>query len=115
MLPAHVDTWAQTSPTTSPDPDVSLFLYGPASVPPEVQLVLQPDLPYERFEGQEEDNISTVAFVPPTIMVALPVPIYAARAWLLELQPNSDVTDWEGEPDPVQVSLPEPTRRVLRW
>src|SRR5439155_25042373 len=28
LLPAHLDTWAQTCPTPQPDPDVAPFLHG---------------------------------------------------------------------------------------
>src|SRR6516225_204118 len=38
MLPAYVDFWCQTSPRPTPDPDVSLFIHGPQSGEPDIQV-----------------------------------------------------------------------------
>jgi CRISPR-associated endonuclease/helicase Cas3 len=115
MLPAHVDTWVQTSPTPAPDPDVSLFLHGPASGPPDVQIVWRADLPRQLEAGHEDDYITTVALVPPTTMEALPVPIYAARAWLAHAWSAADFSDVEGEPAPVGAGPTREQSPCLLW
>jgi CRISPR-associated endonuclease/helicase Cas3 len=114
MLPAHLDTWVQTSPTPAPDPDVSLFLHGPESGPPDVQIVWRADLPHNLQKQEEEDYISTVAIVPPTSMEALAVPIYIARAWLARSPLPGNLTDVEGEPSSND-GQQEEGRLCLRW
>src|SRR5690606_38820850 len=53
LLPAYLDLWAQTSPAPSQVPDVSLWLHGPASGPPEVQVVWRADLAKEVLDDGE--------------------------------------------------------------
>lgn len=120
MLPAHVDTWVQTSPTPAPDPDVSLFLHGPKSGPPDVQIVWRADLP-NQLQPQDtavDAYISTVAIVPPTSMEALALPIYIARTWLAKLPYPGSLTDVEGageEPTFSNDNRQGEQRLCLRW
>jgi CRISPR-associated endonuclease/helicase Cas3 len=114
MLPAHVDTWCQTSPTPAPDPDISLFLHGPDSGPPDVQIVWRADLPGGLRPQDLDAYISTVAIVPPTSMEALAVPIYAAQAWLVGSRLWGTLTDVEGEPS-LGNGQEEEGRLCLRW
>src|SRR5207237_7379398 len=44
LLPAHLDCWVQTDPIPSPDPDPAVFLHGPESGEPDVQVILRNDL-----------------------------------------------------------------------
>ncbi|MBI3408163.1 MAG: type I-U CRISPR-associated helicase/endonuclease Cas3 [Planctomycetes bacterium] len=113
MLPAHIDTWVQTSPTPAPDPDPSLFLHGPQSGPADVQIVWRADLPPELLDRKSDDYVTTVAIVPPTSMEALPVPIYAARAWLTG-SAAVDVSDVEGESSADAEADPSPLN-CIRW
>ncbi|MBA2303409.1 MAG: type I-U CRISPR-associated helicase/endonuclease Cas3, partial [Acidobacteria bacterium] len=43
MFPAYADAWSQTNPTPSPDPDVALFLHGPARGEPDVNVCWRAD------------------------------------------------------------------------
>jgi len=114
MLPAHLDMWVQTSPEPAPDPDVALFLHGPTSGSPDVQVVWRGDV----VEGQEADWADVVALVPPSSGEAMPVPLYAARAWLAKLDgadAADQIADVEGTEDPELESAPRTSRSVLRW
>lgn len=113
MLPAHVDLWVQTSPAPGPDPDVSLFLHGPESTPADVQVIWRADLRGELKPEEVDDYINAVTLVPPSIIEALPVPIYAARAWLENRA--AFVADVEGIRKPPEVGRTEDKREALRW
>jgi CRISPR-associated endonuclease/helicase Cas3 len=116
LLPAHVDTLVQTSPTASPDLDLNLFLHGPESGPADVQIVWRGDLPEILQQHMEDDVISTVAVVPPTSMEALSVPVWAARSWLTNRGGASNLTDVEGDaPSSVAVEHRDIPRPFLRW
>lgn len=78
MLPAHVDCWVQTAPRPRPDPDVAVFLHGPARGEPEVHLVLRADLDPAQRDNWEE----IVSLCPPTSLEAFSIPLHIARAWL---------------------------------
>lgn len=114
MLPAHVDTWIQTSPPPSPDPDPSLFLHGPESGPGDVQIVWRADLPPELIDQKSDDYVTTVAMVPPTSMEALPVPIHAVRAWLAG-SVSVDVSDVEGQSWPAIPEGDNTPGKCIRW
>lgn len=92
MLPAHLDLFVQTSPVPRPDPDVGVFLHGPATEPPDVTMLWRADLDPEDAERWA----GIVSLAPPVAAEGLPVPVYAARAWLARL-PEADVADVEGE------------------
>ncbi len=109
MLPSHLDSWAQTSPVPEPDPDVSLWLHGPDTSVPEVQIVWRadvlesmltpvPDAPEGSVASEtrsEDELIALLSACPPSSLEALSVPIYAAKAWLAEA-PTREVDDLLG-------------------
>lgn len=109
MLPGHLDLWTQTSPLPRPDPDVGLFLHGPESAPPDVQVVWRADLDPDD-PGSWAD---AVALLPPLLTEAMPVPLYAVRAWL-EGAGDADIADVEGQA-PETAHRPSKVRRALRW
>ena len=128
MLPSHIETWCQTSPTPSADPDVSLFLHGKKSGPADVQIVWRADLltdDGQELEPEQLDRyIETVASVPPSSIEALPLPIYIAKAWLKQLggvrsRLLADLTDTEGDAPQSDENFPprhkQAERLVLRW
>ncbi len=78
LLPAHLDAWAMTSPRPVVDPDVALWLHGVSDEAADVQIVWRSDLPSSR-PGIWAD---IVALCPPGSAEAMPVPVYAARAWI---------------------------------
>ncbi len=115
LLPAHLDAWAMTSPRPAVDPDVGLWLHGVNDEAADVQVVWRSDLP----ETRPDLWADIVALCPPGSAEALPVPVYAARAWLARTLPP-DLADtvtivadadrdsskggralrWRGEDDP---------------
>jgi CRISPR-associated endonuclease/helicase Cas3 len=115
LLPAYLDLWAQTSPTPSLVPDVSLWLHGPRSGPAEVQVVWRADLSEDVLQrGDLEAATGIVTAVRPSSLEAMSLPFATARAWLAG-QAARDLGDTEGvaadEDD-------EPTasgRRALGW
>lgn len=115
LLPAYLDLWAQTSPAPSQVPDVSLWLHGPSSGPPDVQVVWRADLPKEVLDqGNVETATAIVAAIRPSNLEAMSVPFATVRAWLAG-QPGSDISDTEGQPIE---DVAEPRtfgRRALRW
>ncbi len=84
MLPAYVDFWCQTSPQPVPDPDVALFIHGPQSNEPDVQVCWRCDL----IEDQQEHWCDVVSLLPPTSAECMSVPISRLRRWLSESKEN---------------------------
>ncbi len=128
MLPSHVETWCQTSPTPSADPDVSLFLHGKKCGPADVHIVWRADLLADggqELEREQLDHyVETVASVPPSSIEALPIPIYIAKAWLKQLSGIrsrllTDLTDTEGDnsqsDEDSRARYKKSERLVLRW
>ncbi len=111
MLPAHLDLWVQTSPFPGPDPEPALFLHGPEPGSPDVQIVWRSDL--DRVEPDADTWSDCVSLLPPLTDEALPIPIYAASAWLAGA-PSPEVADAEGS----GTAFVQPTsgdRLALRW
>lgn len=113
LLPAHLDAWAQTSPRPAADPGVSLWLHGVADDVEDVQVVWRADLPLERPQLWAD----IVALCPPASAEAMPLPVYAVRAWLAsrrrfdaaDIPAEAYAADGDGSPT-------APARRhALRW
>jgi CRISPR-associated endonuclease/helicase Cas3 len=93
MFPAHVDSWAQTSPVPQPTPDVAPFLHGPDALDAaDVQVVWRADLD---AVPEDADWVATVAAAPPRSREALPLPVQAVRDWLRRAGGGA-VSDLEG-------------------
>jgi CRISPR-associated endonuclease/helicase Cas3 len=78
LLPAHLDALVQTSPRPEPEPAVEYFLHGKQAGSAEVNVVW-------RSEVKEEDvamEAAAIALCPPTSGEALPVKLWAMRAWM---------------------------------
>lgn len=73
LLKTHLDAWAQTNPQPIVQPDVVHFLHGS-------QAATTPDIFIAWRWDRRED---TLRLVPPRQAEFLPVPIHAAKAWLL--------------------------------
>jgi len=120
LLPAHLDAWAQTSPRPAADPDVSLWLHGAADEVEDVQVVWRADLPLDRPQLWAD----IVGLCPPASAEAMPIPVYAVRAWLAN-RPTPDAADIAGDPPDAgnggyaadgDTALTAPVgRRALRW
>lgn len=115
LLPAYLDLWAQTSPSPSQVPDVSLWLHGPSSGPADVQVIWRADLSEEVLQPEQvEAATSIVAAVRPSSLEAMSLPFVTARAWLAN-QPTRDLGDAEGA-TPDDSDEPRTTGRLaLRW
>ncbi len=81
MLPGHVERWVQTGPAPSPDPDVAIFLHGPAREDVDIQVCWRADLD-ESLNDNEQAAVDTVALCPPTSRECMPVPLRVFRRWL---------------------------------
>lgn len=96
LLPGHIDTWAQTNPRPEPDPEVALWLHGPARGIPEVRVVWRADVSAADLQTIASVDLvgasnaaeiqaawlARLTAVPPSSLEALSVPLHAARAWL---------------------------------
>jgi CRISPR-associated endonuclease/helicase Cas3 len=109
LLPAHLDAWAMTSTRPAVDPDVGLWLHGVNDEAADVQIVWRSDLP----ETQPELWADIVALCPPGSAEALPVPVYAARAWLARAL-SPELTDTLTMMEEVSYGS-SGGRRALRW
>lgn len=79
LLPAHLDAFAQTSPSPTPDPLIEAFLHGPARGMPDVYVVWRADLDYQ---ASDEEWIEIVRLCPPSSRETMPVPIGTFKKWL---------------------------------
>jgi CRISPR-associated endonuclease/helicase Cas3 len=109
LLPAHLDLFCQTSPRPQPDPDPAIFLHGPSAGPADVSIVWRADLDPDAPEDWEQ----IVSFLPPASAEAMPVPLYAVRAWLTGRSDAASFADVEG--GPVEVVTGSDRQRVLLW
>ena len=81
MLPAYIDFWCQTAPKPVPDPDVSLFIHGPRSGGPDVQVCWRADLVDDGHMICEQ-WCDVIALLPPTSAECISLPISRLRRWL---------------------------------
>ena len=113
LLPAHLDCWVQTSPIPIPDPDPAVFLHGPVSGTPDVQVVFRADL------GEDEDKwAEIVSSCPPSSSESLPVRLDVFKRWLANEDVVDESSDLEGEPASAsndEEKEAKSPRRVLRW
>jgi CRISPR-associated endonuclease/helicase Cas3 len=110
LFPAHLDCWVQTAPVPTPDPDPAVFLHGPQSGVPDVQVVFRADL------GENSDNwADIVALCPPSSSEALPVRIDVFRRWLAGEEPQDQSSDVEGERENDTEEGKWTSRIALRW
>lgn len=116
LLPAYLDLWAQTSPEPAVVPDVSLFLHGPDSGPPDVQVVWRADLLDDHLDVYDGSATAIVEAVRPSSLEAVSVPFAAARRWLAGRYELGDFADVERErsEDSKDGNLPG-GHRALRW
>lgn len=96
MLPAHVDSWAQTAPEPRPSPDVSVFLHGPARASADVFVCWRADLNLSN-EVDIEKSLEILTLCPPVSAECLPVPIWVMKYWLSGEVGFSLGSDVEGE------------------
>jgi CRISPR-associated endonuclease/helicase Cas3 len=131
LFPTHIDSWVQTNPPPSADPDPAPFLHGGGALDvADVQIVWRADIDEmilngvspkdeERWRDVETLWTRTVTLCPPLTRETLPVPIRAVRNWLRSAT-EVEVTDLEGKDayhDEKAVPRKDKVafRRALRW
>lgn len=111
LLPAHLDLLSQTAPIPAADPDVALYLHGPARQADSVTVVWRADIDPAR---NEQDLIRLLTLVPLRSSEAIELPVWTVRRWLeghgkwaVEVAdiPTREPDDEEGRGG----------RRVFRW
>jgi CRISPR-associated endonuclease/helicase Cas3 len=105
MLPSYVDFWTQTSPHPTPDPEVALFIHGPQSGEPDVQVCWRADL-VEDDRLKRTDWCDVVGLLAPTAAECMSVPISRVRRWLTDESDNPDQGDLLGAADAAPSSGP---------
>ncbi len=107
LLPAHMDSWVQTSPIPDPDPDPSLWLHGvDRRETPEVQVVWRVELTQDLLDLAFDENhdlkrraiesaTNRIEACPPSPLEALSLPLPAVRRWLLGAS-EAELADVEG-------------------
>ncbi len=124
LLPSHLDRWVQTAPRPDADPDVALWLHGPAGGPADVNVIWRADLTEGLLTPETRQSaVNLVSACRPGSGEAMPVPVRAVRAWLARLAdggtdlPGTDVADIEGAaPDgDERLQGERRIRPVLRW
>jgi CRISPR-associated endonuclease/helicase Cas3 len=110
MMPAFVRQWSCTSPVPVADPDIALFLHGPATRSADVQLIWRSDLQ----EGEADLWVDHVAACPPSPLESISLPLYAVRAWLHK-QPAPSIADVELDAGTEPTGPVRKARLVLRW
>jgi len=93
-MPAYIDLWSQTSPIPAADPEISLFLHGPARSPANILIVWRADLELANLEFDQAgfDAKALLASMPPKPGEAVEVSLTAARRWLRS-EPVADFAD----------------------
>jgi CRISPR-associated endonuclease/helicase Cas3 len=115
LLPAYLDLWAQTWPAPQQVPDVSLWLHGPASAPPDVQVVWRADLSAEVLHaGDVETATAIVSSVRPSTLEAVSLPFATACAWLAG-KVFVELGDTEGQTHGDGTSSDTLGQPALRW
>ncbi len=80
LLPAHLDLLTQTSPIPAADPDVTLYLHGPARQPDSISIVWRADI--DPKTSVNEDVRRLLLLVPPRSAETIELPIWTVRKWL---------------------------------
>lgn len=117
MLPAHVDCWAQTSPTPKPSPDVALFLRGPCEVTADVQVSWRTGLDLTSYPSQKE-AIEALSLCPPSSSESLPVPFNVFQRWLTGSDEEDSSADLEGAQAKAEMKKTGPPvddAKIIRW
>lgn len=125
LVASHLDRWVQTSPISSADPDVALFLHGPERGAPDVQIVWRADIEALLAKDRRDAARAVLQAVPPSAHEALSVPLWTAQSWLaaVALRKKSDggagvpipaVADVEGAAETTQPVL-EAFAPALVW
>lgn len=122
LFPGHLDSWVQTAPRPTPDPDPRFWLHGPDSGVGDVSIVWRSDLDQALLSSALGDDGALTALrtlvvaAPPGAIEAMPVPVVAARRWLAgeEVPGLSDVESGVTPEDENGAVVRKP-RLFVRW
>lgn len=121
LMPAHLDLLAQTAPIPAADPEVALYLHGPARQPDAITVVWRADI---TADAGDLETARLLALVPPRSAEALALPLWAVRRWLVprtnwntgaEKGPLDDPLADIGTAEPEEDGRPSRGRRAFRW
>lgn len=114
LLPAFLELWSRTRPEPTNDPDVSLFLHGPATGPADVTLVWRTEL-----EDATDVDTATLrarlAACPPSALEGLQLPIWHARAFVSAAQPSPTLSDVDASPSQESRGRSRLALSCFRW
>lgn len=120
LMPAHLDLLSQTAPIPAADPDVALYLHGPAREPDSVTVLWRADIDPEVHDSENIRRLLMV--VSPRSLEAIELPLWAVRRWLMAI--GSTTKDGDAEvalaDAPAAAPRDEPRgqgrpRQVFRW
>lgn len=111
LLPAHLDLLSQTAPIPAADPDVALYLHGPARQSDSITIVWRADVDPA---WDDQDLIRLLTFIPPRSREAIELPVWTVRRWL------EGRGKWAVEVADIPMREPDDEegrvgRRVFRW
>ena len=124
VMPAYLDLWSHTSPRPAADPDIGLFLHGTERTLAGVSIVWRGDISEDALkeaEARPSELDELFRLVPPRASEAIEVPLWAARAWLRQVRPDSTALDGMSDAPERPATTPEATanadsvRRAFRW
>lgn len=119
LLPSHIDAWVQTSPEPTPDPDVSVFLHGPAQRVPDVQVCWRWDLSGDLSRYADLDRaVQALSLCPPVSAECIAVPIPNLRRWLGGDDAGHNLSDLGAAADgdfEGRATGPAPARVAIHW
>lgn len=120
LMPAHLDLLNQTAPIPAADPDVALYLHGPAREPDSITVLWRADIDPEVHDSENIRRLLMV--VPPRSLEAIELPLWAVRRWLMAIDSTSKSREAEmaladtptaaPKDDPREQGRP---RQVFRW
>ncbi|TVQ52764.1 MAG: type I-U CRISPR-associated helicase/endonuclease Cas3, partial [Rhodobacteraceae bacterium] len=114
LMPAYIDLWRRTSPVPNADPEVGLFLHGPARAPADVSVVWRRDLSETDIDRGGADVRMLLALAPPRAGEMLDLPVWTVRRWLRDRSGSDDVADVPAAA-PDERQQPPGGRRAFRW
>ena len=115
LLPAHLDLLSQTAPIPNADPEISLYLHGPACATDSISVVWRADLDPE-WQLANDDLRRLLILMPPRTGEAVELPIGTIRHWLTRTNSKHELADIPAkEPDEEPIHKSDKNNQVFRW
>ena len=110
LMPAHMDLLCQTSPVPAVSPDPAIFLHGPGSGPPDVQVIWRADCLVE----DQDKCVASVEVCPPSAAEAIALPLWAVKRWLSGESGSGELADLEMSAEP-DAEPGQAEKKMLWW